>query len=131
MAGALPHLPRPHGAHAGETKRVCAICFEGYVEGDKVRTGEERARRYASGDQGGAGYVVSMVWEGTRGLWLCHPARAVSQGLSATSPLSCPFTYASGHTYRTYLTFSYPKPFRRFVCCLVHTASTWAVWING
>jgi hypothetical protein len=34
--GARP--ARPPGAHAGETKRVCAICIESYDDGDKVRT---------------------------------------------------------------------------------------------
>lgn len=29
--------PRPPGAHAGETKRTCAICLENYEEGEKVR----------------------------------------------------------------------------------------------
>ncbi len=30
---------RPPGAHAGETKRVCAICLEHYEEGEKIRCG--------------------------------------------------------------------------------------------
>ncbi|EFJ40724.1 hypothetical protein VOLCADRAFT_99416 [Volvox carteri f. nagariensis] len=34
-AATAAHTPRPPGAHAGETKRVCAICLESYVEGDK------------------------------------------------------------------------------------------------
>ncbi|PNW72441.1 hypothetical protein CHLRE_16g680117v5 [Chlamydomonas reinhardtii] len=29
--------PRPPGAHAGETKRTCAICLENYEEGEKIR----------------------------------------------------------------------------------------------
>ncbi|KAG2434233.1 hypothetical protein HXX76_007958 [Chlamydomonas incerta] len=29
--------PRPPGAHAGETKRTCAICLESYEEGEKIR----------------------------------------------------------------------------------------------
>ncbi|GAX82721.1 hypothetical protein CEUSTIGMA_g10147.t1 [Chlamydomonas eustigma] len=29
--------PLPAGAHAGETKRTCAVCLEDYVEGEKVR----------------------------------------------------------------------------------------------
>ncbi|GIL54023.1 hypothetical protein Vafri_9575 [Volvox africanus] len=36
-ASATATLPRPPGAHAGETKRVCAICLESYVDGEKVR----------------------------------------------------------------------------------------------
>lgn len=29
--------PAVPGAHAGETKRMCAVCLESYSEGDKVR----------------------------------------------------------------------------------------------
>lgn len=30
-------MPLPPGVHAGETKRVCTVCLEHYVDGDKVR----------------------------------------------------------------------------------------------
>ncbi|KXZ55788.1 hypothetical protein GPECTOR_2g1338 [Gonium pectorale] len=36
-AAAGVRLPRPPGAHAGETKRTCAICLENYEEGEKIR----------------------------------------------------------------------------------------------
>ncbi|GLI68392.1 hypothetical protein VaNZ11_012778 [Volvox africanus] len=36
-ASATATMLRPPGAHAGETKRVCAICLESYADGEKVR----------------------------------------------------------------------------------------------
>ncbi|KAG2494928.1 hypothetical protein HYH03_006863 [Edaphochlamys debaryana] len=36
LSGGTP-LPKAPGAHAGETKRLCAICLESYEEGEKIR----------------------------------------------------------------------------------------------